>query len=156
MLEVISGFIAHLGRKDLPDHIAGSLPVLIQLGHQYLLLDELARDAASLGEKVQIHDQTMLNMTASFRERVIHVLDAVTPELSADDLAAAVSKLEAVIEDYDSLKYQILKSGSSGELGMVTVDAMLQQSLLLRRVAKLAVKVSRRLYEVRDRMSENR
>jgi len=156
LLETISGFIASLGRKDLPDNIACSLPVLIQLGHQYLLLDELARDAAMLGEKVQITDQVMLDMTASFRERVIHVLDSVMPELNADDLAAAVKKLEAVIEDYDGLKYHILKSGSSGQLGMVTVDAMLQQSLLLRRVAKLAVKVSRRLYDLRASMSENR
>jgi len=156
LLEAISGYIARLGRKDLPDNIAGSLPVLIQLGHQYLLLEELSRDAAILGEKVQLTDQTLLNMAASFREHVIHVLEAVTPELNADDLAAAVSKLEAVIEHYDGLKYQILKSGSSGQLGMVTVDAMLQQSLLLRRVAKLAVKVSRRLYDLRARMSENR
>jgi len=155
LLESISGFVASLGRKDLPDTIASSLPVYIQLGHQCLLLDELASDARLLQEKIHISDDAMMQLIEMYRERVVNVLDSVMPELTSEDLAAASVKLESVIEHYDALKYQILKSGSSGQMGMVTVDALLQHSLLLRRVAKLAVKISRRILELRMMNSNN-
>jgi beta-xylosidase len=58
-------------------------------------------------------------------------------------------QLNDVEEEYDTLKFHVLKAGSEGILGMVTVDAQLQQANLLRRIARQTVKATHRLQSVR-------
>lgn len=149
LMDEISLFVADLGRKDLPDNIANSLPTVIQLAHQYLLLDELSRNVAELEESVHVPDPELAGMMQNYREMVTRVLDTIKLDMLEEDIERARKNLETGEDEYDGLKFHILKSGSDGSLGMVTVEKLLQQANLMRRIMRTAVKSVERLEGIR-------
>ena len=64
------------------------------------------------------------------------------------DLPSLQQQLNKLGEIYDSLKLAVLQAGADGRLGMVTVDAQLQQANLIKRLAKLSVKEASRLQQI--------
>jgi phosphate:Na+ symporter len=149
LITEIADYVAQLSRKDLPENIAQSLPSVIQVAQKYLLLEELATDIVELQDKVRVTDSQQLENIRNYRELVTTLLASIDTDIKQGNQEKINQYIEKLDEAYDSLKFQILKTGSEGTLGMVTIDALLQQANILKKIAKEAVKVMTRLQEVK-------
>jgi phosphate:Na+ symporter len=149
LITEIADYVAQLSRKDLPENIAQSLPSVIQVAQKYLLLEELATDIVELQDKVRVTDSQQLDNIRNYRELVTTLLASIDTDIKQGNQEKINQYIEKLDEAYDSLKFQILKTGSEGTLGMVTIDALLQQANILKKIAKEAVKVMTRLQEVK-------
>lgn len=141
----IGKYVARLSREDLPENIAQSLPMLIQVAQQYALLEDMCKDYIDLQTRGQITDEqisTALNLYKHLCIRLLATIDTLEEESDMTEIDGLLKELE---QEYEALKFQLLKAGSEGKLGMVTVDARLQQANLLRRIGRQAVKATHRL-----------
>jgi len=149
LITEIADYVAQLSRKDLPENIAQSLPSVIQVAQKYLLLEELAIDIVELQGNVRVTDSQQLENIHNYRELVTTLLASIDTDIKQGNQEKINQYIEKLDEAYDLLKFQILKTGSEGTLGMVTIDALLQQANILKKIAKEAVKAMTRLQEVK-------
>jgi len=145
----IGKYVAKLSRLDLTEAISQSLPVIIQIAQQYALMEDLCRDYTELQGKNRITDENLLQIVNNYKQLCIRLITTVESSAQESDPASMDTQLKTVEKEYDSLKFPILKAGSEGKLGMVTIDAQLQQANILRRIARQSVKASHRLNTVK-------
>ena len=82
-------------------------------------------------------DKTVLD------ERMIEEIDFDQALLEMDDA-------------YEDLKMQVFKQGTRGELSIVSVDAIIHQASLFKRMIKLAVKIARHMQKLHERLDIER
>lgn len=145
----IGKYVAKLSRLDLTEAISQSLPVIIQIAQQYALMEDLCRDYTELQCKNRITDENLLQIVNNYKQLCVRLITTVESSVQEADPASMDTQLNSVEKDYDSIKFHILKAGSEGKLGMVTIDAQLQQANILRRIARQSVKASHRLNTVK-------
>ncbi len=146
----IGNYVSKLSQMDLPDAIAGALPDIIQIAQQYNLIEDICNDYAELQDKTQLNDEDLLQQVNEYKHLVVQLLLSIENLEDETNVNQLDEKLRAVEDEYDTLKYRILKGGSEGKLGMVSVDALVQQTGLLRRMCRQWAKAMRRMQAVTD------
>ena len=53
-------------------------------------------------------------------------------------------------KSYEDFKLIVFKAGSKGRLGIVTVDTLVNQANLIKRMAKLGIKIIRRMHKIEE------
>lgn len=150
----VGSFIADLSKQDLSDDIAQSLPEMILIAQQYVLLMDLAKDVVELQKKIHVseEEQTVIEAMANLRKLTVHTLEnTIYSETDKKDevLNEAFDELEDV---YEGFKLIVFKGGAKGKLGMVTIDALVHQASLIKRMGKLSIKSIRGMHKIAELM----
>lgn len=82
----------------------------------------------------------------------VRLLTTMETTRGVSDLDTIENQLKIIEDGYDTLKFTVLKAGSEGRLGIVTVDAQMQQANILRRISRQLVKIAKRLQSVREQV----
>lgn len=148
----VGNYIAMLSKQDLSDEIAQSLPKMMLIAQQYVSLMDLGQDVVDLQKKVHLSDEESYIVEAMSRLRQLAVKtleDTLYEKTEFDDevLNTAFSEMETVYEDF---KLVVFKTGSKGRLGIVTIDAMVHQASLIKRMAKLGIKATRQMHKIAE------
>ena len=151
----ISDFITRLNKQDLPNDIALALPEMMLVTQQCVLFMELAKDAIDLQGKIHFKQEVPETQAAINRLKKLAVttLDKTIVEermIEEIDFDQALLDMDNAYED---LKMQVFKQGTRGELGIVSVDAIIHQASLFKRMIKIAVKVARHMHELRQKLA---
>ena len=146
----IGKYVSRLGRMDLPENIAQSLTTVIQITQQYVLIEDLCKDITDLQNKIDISDEDLLKEINNYKKLCVQLLTIISNAVEHLDYNNMDKQLESIEQEYDKLKFHVLNAGSKGKLGMVSVDAQLQQANLLRRIARQIVKATHRLQDVKQ------
>jgi hypothetical protein len=122
------------------------------IAQQYVYLMDLGHDVVDLQKKVHLSDEESYIVEAMSRLRQLAVKtleDTLYEKTEFDDevLNTAFSEMETVYEDF---KLVVFKTGSKGRLGIVTIDAMVHQASLIKRMAKLGIKATRQMHKIAE------
>ncbi len=150
----VGSFIAGLSKQDLSDDIAHSLPEMILIAQQYVLLMDLAKDVVALQNKIHVseEEQTVIEAMTNLRKLTVYTLEN-TIYSEADKKDEALNKAFDELEDmYEGFKLIVFKVGAKGKLGMVTVDAIVHQASLIKRMGKLSIKSIRGMNKIAELM----
>lgn len=146
----IGNYVSKLSRMDLPENIAQSLTTVIQVTQQYVLIEDLCKDITDLQNKIDISDEDLLQEINNYKKICVQLLTIISNAVEQEAFNNMDKQLETIEQEYDKLKFQVLNAGSKGKLGMVSVDAQLQQANLLRRIARQMVKATHRQQDVKQ------
>ncbi|MEX2523353.1 MAG: Na/Pi symporter [Gammaproteobacteria bacterium] len=149
----IADYVSQLNRTDMPENVARTLPTIIQITQQYVMLCNLAVEVMKLQGQMRINDPELKQGIDVFKGHVSGIFDQITGNISDDDIARMQSRLDTVESEYESLKAAILESASRGELDMTSVDIQLQINNLIRRMARQIIKAVLRLHDIRNSLS---
>ena len=145
----IGKYVSSLNRLDLPEYIAQSLTTVIQITQQYVLIEDLCKDIADLQIKIDISDEDLLKEINDYKRLCVQLLITIGNAADQEAYNNMDNQLEMIEQEYEKLKFHVLNAGSKGKLGMVSIDAQLQQVNLLRRIARQMVKATHRLQDVK-------
>ncbi len=154
----ISSYITRLNKQDLPNEIAVALPEMMLVTQKCVSFMELAKDAVDLQGKIHFKQEVPETQEAITRLKKLAVktLDNTLLEerkIQEIDFDQALLEIDNAYED---LKMQVFKQGTRGELGIVSVDAIIHQASLFKRMIKLAVKVTRHMQELHESLAIER
>lgn len=148
----VGNYIAGLSKQDLSDKTAQSLPEMMLITQQYVLLMDLAKDVIDLQKKVHVpneESQIVEGMTKLRKLAVQTLENTIYTETDYNDetLNTTLDEMENIYEEFKSI---VFKTGSKGRLGIVTIDAMVHQASLIKRMAKLGIKTTRRMHQIAE------
>jgi hypothetical protein len=140
---MIGEYIAKLSRIDLPKIIADELPDIILVVQQYIYINDLVCDVVLLQKEINLGEDknNILNSLTSLKKDTAFILNNSVLNQVEFDFESLQERFKILENNYDTLRLSILKSGAEGELGMVTIDAQLQQASIIKRIAKQILKV---------------
>ncbi len=136
----IGGYVAELSRTDLPENIAQRFPEVILLVQRYVTISGLAHEVVSLQKDIDIGDQQLSDAVAKLKSDTVSILKQATVEAPGFNPEVLSPQLKVLESDYDHLRSAVLKAGAVGSLGMVMVDHLLQEAVIVKRIARQTVK----------------
>ncbi|GJM05472.1 MAG: hypothetical protein DHS20C09_14630 [marine bacterium B5-7] len=146
----VGNYIAMLSKQDLSAEIAQCLPDMMLVAQQNVSLIDLALDVVALQKKVHVPDEesAIVEAMTKLRKLTVHTFEETRFRTNNTvSLGDALNEIENVYEDF---KLIVFKTGSKGRLGIVTIDAMVHQASLIKRMAKLSVKTTVRMHKIAE------
>ena len=145
LVREIGEFVSRLERSTMPTDIASELPKVLRTSQYYIMTAELVRDIAKHQSAVgEITDTKTNEKIASFKSKVVQLLDATdvqSPGFSIDECNRQLEDLNVI---YEELKVLILETGVSG-MDISSMSALLEQNSNTRRFVTQMVKAARYL-----------
>lgn len=140
----IAGYVVQLSRTDLPEKIAQLLPDVILVAQQNVAITNLASDVVSLQKNIASGHEQILASVVKLKQDTVSVLRNAMVESLEFNPHKLQQQLDELESDYEVLRLAVLKAGTDGRLGMATVDGLLQQASIIKRIAKQIVKATDR------------
>ncbi len=146
----IGNYTAELSKQDLSEETAQSLPQMMLIAQQYVSQMDLAKDVIDLQKKIHVPDeqQQVTEAMSQLRKQAVKILENtiyIEGQNKEEMLTVAFDEIEKTYEDF---KLIVFKAGSKGKLGIVTVDALVHQASLIKRMAKMSIKIIRRMHKI--------
>ena len=150
----ISNYISLLNKNDLPNEVATSLPDIMLVTQKYVSFMELAKDAVDLQKKIHFKEDVpeILEAINQLKKLSVNTLEATAFEKNYQETPDLDKALEVIDDAYEDLKFKVFKTGTRGKLGIVSIDAIVHQASLIKRMVKIAVKAKKRMLEVAGRL----
>jgi phosphate:Na+ symporter len=148
----VGNYVAMLSKQDLSDEIAQCLPDMMVVAQQYVLLMDLAIDVVELQKKVHVPvgESAIVEAMTKLRKLAVHTLEDTKITINDNKAIALSNTLDEMESVYEDFKLIVFKTGSKGRLGIVTIDAMVHQASLIKRMAKLSVKATGRMHKIAE------
>ena len=148
LTNAVGDYSAELSRTALPADVSAMLPQLIRAAQQFTTVLQSVNELEKLQQATgPVDNDSVKTLRGEFRQaarQLLNELAASTP----DSAAAPAPSLPALEKSYAGLKDRALHAGAAGQLNVATMDGVLRESALLRRIVKQAGKASRRLATV--------
>ena len=152
--DAISQFIAKLGRGELPQNVATTLPIALRTTQRYLAVMDTATVLARLRTEIgTIEDAELEDALNTFVAAVAAAARAAEIGESMPNTETLGMRREAVATTRERLRQRTLHAGAQGMVGMPTVDALLSLADQGRRAARQLGKAARALDDMTARLA---
>ena len=140
----IGDYVARLSRTDLPENVAAHLPEVIMIVQQYVSLVEMSQDIVNIQKEIRLgEEQAIIDEVNNIKKDAVWILKNGLVDNEIQDVSVLQLKYDDLDNNYNRLRFNILKAGAEGRLGMMTVDNQLDQVNTIKRIVKHAVRAVR-------------
>ncbi|RFA29400.1 hypothetical protein CAI21_10090 [Alkalilimnicola ehrlichii] len=131
-LDAIATYINRLHDTGLPDKLHTALPLALRVGQYQADITRCAEECRGLrAGRAPGAETPAVQATQEWRERLIDAIPEAAVWRTNSDLGAA--RFQRLHESYQTLKEQLLREGSQGQLGIRRMVSLLDEISALRR-----------------------
>jgi phosphate:Na+ symporter len=146
LVNAVNDFILTLQRANLPGDISEHLPLALRVARYYMEVANVAVEMASAQEALPyIEDKVLEESMGEFRKACVALLELADPLSENFSAEASQQGLDALEQQYQQLKAQLLHAGSRERIRMQQMVAELDIYSTVRRAMEQAVKGASRL-----------
>jgi phosphate:Na+ symporter len=141
LVNAVNEFSLTLQRANLPEDISEHLPLALRVARYYMAVANVAVNMATSQEALPyVEDKALEESMGQFRKACVSLLELADPLSETFSAEAALQGLDALEQQYQQLKAQLLHAGARERIRLQQMVAELDIYSNVRRAMEQAVK----------------